>query len=360
VFRSQGKPNGQWCTSRSSDPGTIAERDRQRKQRFRSCAAPRPRPGGALPSARAASAVMTTVTVQISEQSTTVARVLWCRLARTQHGERKQRRIRENTTSATDRCRRRSRGADSCIARAARGNVAGRQQPQPGRKHFSQLNATFAASHTQAWAVGQTRVAASGDGFETLIEEWNGSTWSVVPGAPASASASSLNGVSGSGPSDIWAVGQNAGTSFIEHWNGQSWSHVASPASEPPDGQLNAVSADSPTDAWAGGSAMKVNDPHNSGVTPLIEHWNGTQWSVSPGAINTTGTANSGQILSIAASPRPMSGLWPRWARGTPPSSSTGTEAPGASSHCRSAGPCTDSARCRPMTCGRSATAGSS
>jgi hypothetical protein len=46
---------------------------------------------------------------------------------------------------------------------------------------------------------------------------------------------------------------------------------------------------------------MKVNDPHNSGVTPLIEHWNGTQWSVSPGAINTTGTANSGQILSIAA-----------------------------------------------------------
>jgi hypothetical protein len=136
-----------------------------------------------------------------------------------------------------------------------------------GRQHFYQLNATFAASHTQAWAVGQTRVAASGDGFETLIEEWNGSTWSVVPGAPASVSASFLNGVSGTGPSDIWAVGQNAGTSFIEHWNGQSWSHVASPASEPPDGQLNAVSADSPTDAWAGGSATNANDT----VVPLIE-----------------------------------------------------------------------------------------
>jgi len=135
-------------------------------------------------------------------------------------------------------------------------------------------------------------VAASGDGFETFIEEWNGSAWSVVPGAPASASASSLNGVSGSGPSDIWAVGQNSSTSFIEHWNGQSWSDVASPASEPPDGQLNAVSADSPTDAWAGGSStMIVNDP-----TPLIEHWNGTQWTVSPGAIN-----NGGRILSIAA-----------------------------------------------------------
>ena len=102
--------------------------------------------------------------------------------------------------------------------------------PNPAGSTFSQLNGVFAASHTQAWAVGQTRVAASGDGFETLIQEWNGSTWSVVPGAPASASASSLNGVSGSGPSDIWAVGQNASTSFIEHWNGQSWDHVASPA----------------------------------------------------------------------------------------------------------------------------------
>lgn len=140
--------------------------------------------------------------------------------------------------------------------------------PNPAGSTFSQLNATFAASHAEAWAVGQTRVAASGDGFETLIEEWNGSTWSVVPGAPASASASSLNGVSGTGPSDIWAVGQNNSTGFIEHWNGTAWSHVASPASEPPDGQLNAVSADSPADAWAAGSsATIVNEP-----TPLIEH----------------------------------------------------------------------------------------
>ena len=163
--------------------------------------------------------------------------------------------------------------------------------PNPAGSTASQLNGVFAASHTEAWAVGQTRVAVSGDGFETLIEEWNGSTWSVVPGAPASASASSLNGVAGTGPSDIWAVGQNASTSFIEHWNGQSWSHVASPASEPADGQLNTVSADSPADAWAAGSATNAN----SVVTPLIEHWNGKQWSVSPGAIS------SGEILSIAA-----------------------------------------------------------
>jgi hypothetical protein len=190
-------------------------------------------------------------------------------------------------------------GAAAALIAASPALAAGTWQvdssPNPAGSTFAQLNATFAASHSEAWAVGQTRVAASGNGFETLIEEWNGATWSVVPGAPASASASSLNGVSGSDPSDIWAVGQNAGTSFIEHWNGQSWSHVASPAGEPPDGQLNAVSADSPADAWAGGSAMNANDQ----VAPLIEHWNGTQWSVSPNAIG-AGSGHS-EILSIAA-----------------------------------------------------------
>src|ERR1700722_5516001 len=183
-------------------------------------------------------------------------------------------------------------GAAAALIAASPALAAGTWQvdssPNPAGSTFSQLNASFAASHAQAWAVGQTRVAASGDGFETLIEEWNGSTWSVVPGAPASASASSLNGVSGSGPSDIWAVGQDPGT-------GQSWSHVASPAGEPPDGELNAVSADSPADAWAGGSAMNASDQ----VTPLIEHWNGPQWSVSPNAIG-AGSGHS-EILSIAA-----------------------------------------------------------
>jgi hypothetical protein len=100
-----------------------------------------------------------------------------------------------------------------------------------------------------------------------------------------------LNGVSGSGPSDIWAVGKNSSASFIEHWNGQSWSHVASPAGEPLDSQLNTVSADSPADAWAGGSSGMIAEEQ----TPLIEHWNGTQWNVSAGAVS------GGRILSIAA-----------------------------------------------------------
>jgi hypothetical protein len=171
--------------------------------------------------------------------------------------------------------------------------------PNPAGSTYTQLNAVFTVSASRAWAVGQTRVAASGDGFEATIERWNGSAWKVVTGAPVSASASTVNGVSGSGPHDVWAVGANADSSLIEHWNGQTWQQVTV-ANEPADAQLAAVSVDSPTDAWAGGWAMKTN-PHNSGVTPVLEHWNGSQWTVVPGAIDTTNSADSGRILSIAA-----------------------------------------------------------
>ena len=66
-------------------------------------------------------------------------------------------------------------GAAAALIAASPALAAGTWQvdssPNPSGSTFSQLNATFATSHTQAWAVGQTRLAASGDGFETLIEE---------------------------------------------------------------------------------------------------------------------------------------------------------------------------------------------
>jgi hypothetical protein len=129
-----------------------------------------------------------------------------------------------------------------------------------------------------------------------------------VPGADVGPATSTtpLYGVSGSGPDDVWAVGQdsNTNTSLIEHWDGTSWSLVASPANEPANGQLNSVSADSPTDAWAGGYAFP------STITSLIEHWNGTAWTVVPDA-----APGNTRIIAIAAiSP---SDVWALGAVGT-------------------------------------------
>ena len=60
---------------------------------------------------------------------------------------------------------------------------------------------------------------------------------------------------------------------MIEHWNGTSWSVVKSPnvGSDSDGNVLSGVAAVSASNIWAVGSYSKGS---------LIEHWNGTSWSV--------------------------------------------------------------------------------
>jgi hypothetical protein len=81
---------------------------------------------------------------------------------------------------------------------------------------------------------------------------------------------------------NIWAVGENEEvpglgiTTLIEHWNGSAWSIVPSPT---PGAYptLNAVAARSASDVYAVG----FNEPSvNGGVQQgLILRWNGSTWS---------------------------------------------------------------------------------
>ena len=71
-------------------------------------------------------------------------------------------------------------------------------------------------------------------------------------------SVPTLFGVGGSGPMDVWAVG-NSGT--VLHWDGSAW--ATSDAST--TANLRAVSARSPTDVWAVGDGGTVR--HFDGVT---------------------------------------------------------------------------------------------
>jgi hypothetical protein len=71
-----------------------------------------------------------------------------------------------------------------------------------------------------------SRWNASQSLFGGIILNWNGSTWrGVEPNLVFSVDA--YRGVLGSGPSDVWAVG-DGGT--IVHWDGLSWSLVPSGA----------------------------------------------------------------------------------------------------------------------------------
>ena len=139
------------------------------------------------------------------------------------------------------------------------------------------LDAVSAVSSTNVWAVG----AAEGEG--TLVEHWNGTKWSKVA-SPSQGVAAHLLGVSAISASNVWAVGWYAPASgaqfktLIEHWNGTSWSVVPSPNPSISVNILYDVSAVSSNDVWAVG--------YFSGSTykTLVEHWNGSSWSVVPGA----------------------------------------------------------------------------
>jgi hypothetical protein len=76
-------------------------------------------------------------------------------------------------------------------------------------------------------AVGGTR---AGNG-QVFGERWSGSRWHVVPAAtPHGAVTASLVGVACASMTDCWGAGSwvkgSAGRSLIEHWNGTAWSIV--------------------------------------------------------------------------------------------------------------------------------------
>ena len=119
--------------------------------------------------------------------------------------------------------------------------------------------------------------------------------WSKVSSPNVGTSTNFLNGVAAIAANNIWAVGEDtnsAGPSamfapLIEHWNGPRWSIVASPLQGTSD-FLNGIAAVSASNIWAVGDYRSGIDPMGSYYT-LIEHWNGTTWSVvkspSPGSI---------------------------------------------------------------------------
>jgi len=112
--------------------------------------------------------------------------------------------------------------------------------------------------------------------------------WNVISNPATSlGDETRLSGVSGTGPSDVWAVGyyasNNAWHTLIEHWDGSSWSIIPSPDVITTTGRnavnvLNAVVAIAPNDAWAVGYDVSLDAPYAT----LTLHWNGSAWQVVP------------------------------------------------------------------------------
>ncbi len=125
----------------------------------------------------------------------------------------------------------------------------------------------------------------------TLIESWNGSTWSVAKSADHGSSDNELSWVSCSSSTSCVAVGyyedgSDVDRTLIESWNGSTWSVSKSTNHGSSDNELSSVSCTSSTSCVAVGNYENASNVYGN----LIESWNGSTWS---GSTNSKGTGSN-------------------------------------------------------------------
>ena len=127
-------------------------------------------------------------------------------------------------------------------------------------------------------AVGAAQT--SGTGGATLVDLWNGTTWTLTTGFGVTADGDTLSGVSCASTVDCIAVGgamtgSVSGEGLVGSFNGTTWTAAAVPsAGGSTDDTLMGVSCVSTSDCVAVGSE------NGGGIwSPDSEVWNGTTWS---------------------------------------------------------------------------------
>ena len=140
------------------------------------------------------------------------------------------------------------------------------------------LRGVAARAGNDVWAVGNYGPSFS----KSITQHWDGQAWSIVT-SPQPGTANNLYGVAAAAADEVWAVGNmydgTAGyfvETLIEHWNGSAWSVVPSPNVTPGDSRLTDVAARAANDVWAVGSSHYVEEE------TLVLHYDGTQWSIIP------------------------------------------------------------------------------
>lgn len=136
--------------------------------------------------------------------------------------------------------------------------------------------------------------------------------WSVAPTppdrsdtVPGLSTLSETTAVAALSPSNVWTAGfyyenktlgpagSTGALSDIEHWNGSKWERTPTPNPLAMQKgtifvQPTSMSFDRPDDGWVTGFYAD-----GEGRRPLVEHWNGKKWTLSP-VLSPTGTVQVG------------------------------------------------------------------
>jgi hypothetical protein len=173
--------------------------------------------------------------------------------------------------------------------------------PKFGKKDQADVFAMTASSANDIWAIGSLMNRGTGL-VSPLFEHWNGTSWTVTT---VESNNEFLFGASADAANDAWAVGFN-GSDNIEtaamHWDGANWKSVATPNAGEGANKLNAVLALAPNDVWAVGFSTPVAPPKQAATLTLIEHFDGTSWIVVPSPNVGANSANqSNRLLGLTA-----------------------------------------------------------
>jgi hypothetical protein len=166
-----------------------------------------------------------------------------------------------------------------------------------GANSNTTLNAISADGPGDVWIVGTYLDSATGQN-ETFSEHFNGTTWTVVPMPPVTSpninAFFQFNGIKANSPSDVWAVGDSGvvdvpgSQTLIEHFNGTAWSIVPSPSPGSIAILGGVTTSNAANNVWAVGADTPAG---TSGRQTLTLDWNGTAWHVvsSPNPASTDG-----------------------------------------------------------------------
>ena len=147
--------------------------------------------------------------------------------------------------------------------------------PTPGKQKLAHLTGISASGPSDVWAVGDY---AAGTALLPLIEHWDGTSWTESEAPHLTGHLRRLTAVTARTADDAWAVGIRGGKTVILHWDGAAWTQAKTPPDD--DGSfLAGVDADAADDAWAVGGRADAD-----GFRPLRLHWDGAAWVDMPGA----------------------------------------------------------------------------
>lgn len=180
--------------------------------------------------------------------------------------------------------------------------------PSPNGADYNYLHQATANSAQDIWAVGDYYDSAASV-FKTLIEHWNGVNWSIVPSpnpANAASGTNKLEDVAAVSTKNVWVVGSsglgnNLRQTLVERWNGTQWKIVASPNIANRDSFLNGIDLLNASDGWAVGRYTFSDNLNLNHARTLIEHWDGSSWQITPSPNPTSGDATLYKVQAISA-----------------------------------------------------------